>query len=318
MALNYATTHAEYLARKGEQYITAEEAQKLGVGKAEWQGASGAWYKCGEGCGYNKTWGSSLIQYRAIKQPEPVEPHAELKAMYAQQVKDGTLKDFIWSFKNKPEDTETQCINNPVFSPTTAYFCTPISEHFVYKHLYCQVRNDDTGELKTITRETAKELQAETKDVCDWFNTFGGSKSDNFNYRFDGSGIYTYKLRSTVKLTVDDEPAKMLTPAQCEAERLARIDTHSLQRKGWSYRWFDSCVESAGGFVESNARWGIEYRLIRKQPVKVEMWCVSGVPIVPVGNDVIRYYTGNFRCNNQEDAIKLRTAIEITVTKELV
>lgn len=34
----------------------------------------------------------------------------------------------------------------------------------------CQIRNDDTGELKTMTREAAKKLQAETKDTCDWLS----------------------------------------------------------------------------------------------------------------------------------------------------
>ena len=98
------------LAEKAsEQYITAEEARKLGAGKAEYfHHWSNVWLLCHLDCSYDHN-----FKYRAIKQeydeaaflkrfeenikadkarslvPEPVEPHAELKAMYEQQVKDG-------------------------------------------------------------------------------------------------------------------------------------------------------------------------------------------------------------------------------------
>ena len=53
-----------------EQYITAEEARKLGAG-AEWLGATGTWYLCSEGCAYIDTWNNAVVKYRAI-QAQPV------------------------------------------------------------------------------------------------------------------------------------------------------------------------------------------------------------------------------------------------------
>ena len=271
-----------------EQYITAEEARKLGAGKAEWQGDSGEWYECGERCSYNKTWGDLPLKYRAIKQPEPVEPHAELKAMYAQQVKDGTLDNFVWEYRDKYQVGAPWTMTIKPNFTASEYRCTHKAT--------CQVKNLDTGELKAMTREAAKLLQVETRDTCDWFYpncvTYAAVKP---RLGFTCEGIYTYKRKEpkvhltvegeqpkevtqaeaqaiwerlkptheiyyrhsqllwdklvgnifslpanrnlkyelrenpAVKLTIDDEPAKMLTPAQCEAERLARVDTHDLQ-----------------------------------------------------------------------------------------
>ena len=235
--------------RQEQLLISADEARKLGAGNAEWR------WECGKWAVINRLFPYfTEAQYRAIKQPdqtctrshphelmseqckeltkiakanyekayppEPVEPHAELKALYEQQVKDGTLKDFIWSFKNKPEDTETECITNPVFNPTTAYFCTPISEHFAYKHLYCQVLNENTGELKTMTREAAKLLQSELGDTVEWTNPNNG-KTCCF---FDAVGIYTYKPKAKPlkQVSWDSVPAGVMT----NKGELLSVDNH--------------------------------------------------------------------------------------------
>jgi hypothetical protein len=157
------------------EYITAEQARELGAGKAEWRFAKsdGVWCVCGKYCEYlEHSWfGNRPIKYRAVKQaqPEPVDPHAALRAEYAKQVKEGTLGNFVWSFKNKPDDTETECVADPVWSLTTAYFCTPKSEHYVYKHLYCMVAKQ--GEpAKRMTRDAAKKLWDELGHTVEWFS----------------------------------------------------------------------------------------------------------------------------------------------------
>lgn len=54
-------------AEQEQPLISAEEARKLGAGKAEFLGKfSGNWIVCEEFCSY-----SSDYKYRAIKQPEP-------------------------------------------------------------------------------------------------------------------------------------------------------------------------------------------------------------------------------------------------------
>lgn len=211
--------------KRPEQYITSDEARKLGVGNAEAL-YNGNWITCNIHCIY-----PSGLKYRAIKQPEPVEQWQE---------NDNSRGFDKLAEKQHPE----------LLIPT------------------CQVRNEDTGELKTMTREAAKLLQAETKDVCDWFypEMMGNPLIAIAPLGFGDVGIYTYKLKANlVKLTIDDEPSQMLTPSQCEAERLALIDTHD--------------VESRSNFAccrifekDDTANWfafdfnGAEYRLIRKQP----------------------------------------------------
>lgn len=167
--------------------ITADEARKLGAGKAEYLSWNGDWVICEENQFKHTSFVTEKpIKYRAIKQPEPVEPHAELKAMYEQQVKDGTLGDFVWEHNDKDESYGWLQTDAPDFTDDL-YRCTPKPT--------CQVRNLDTGELKTMTREKAKLLQDETKDVCDWFDGFG-LKAGGLLYAVDASGIYTFKLKA--------------------------------------------------------------------------------------------------------------------------
>ena len=116
---------------KSTPLISADEAHKLGPGKAEMY-ALGGWITCGEHCSYFRRYNGEVIMYRAIKQPEPVEPHAELKAMYEQQVKNtaegklGGLDDFVWEIelKNSRSWTETQG-QHMHFDGKYEYRCTP-------------------------------------------------------------------------------------------------------------------------------------------------------------------------------------------------
>ena len=272
-----------------DQFISAEQARALGAGNAEFHATGWAsWHICGETCNYFDGY-----QYRAIRKEVPaeplneletklaealqtifvlVEPHAELKALYAQQVTDGTLDDFVWEFLNEAGDYQ-HCFSamdgiasEPLWFAHKKYRCTlqptcqvknldtgelktmtreaaqklQAETHAKWKALYaqqvkngtlddfvweasalpnkwtdigvpdwslnlqyrctlkptCQVRNDDTGELKTMTQEAAKLLQAETKDVCDWF--LNGATDLSCGFLFENSGIYSYKLKANL------------------------------------------------------------------------------------------------------------------------
>lgn len=202
------------------QLITAEQARALGAGNAEYIFLGAAkWMTRTENCCYLDT-DVYQYKYRAIKKEVPaepqvaawptphekVEPHAELRRLYAQQVKDGTLGNFDWTYKYNLQNT---------FVPLDAS-CFVRREFVMYKDhdyqcvpkLTCEVRNDDTGEVKTMTREAAKLLQAETKDVCDWRDPSGVPHHD---WCFDFNGIYTYKLKALKPMSWQDMPVGVMT-----------------------------------------------------------------------------------------------------------
>lgn len=123
------------------------------------------------------------------EQPEPVEPHAALKAMYKQQVKDGTLDNYVWEYKFHlskefvPLDGSVVVLGQLLTYADHEYRCTPKPT--------CQVRNLETDELKTITREAAKKLKAELGAVVEWATPLGRPLVNDFILE----GIYTYKLK---------------------------------------------------------------------------------------------------------------------------
>lgn len=190
------------------------------------------------------------------------------EANAAQQFQRKKLDCYLWEFLN--ENGEYQhCFSahdgiasEPLWLPHKTYRCTPKPT--------CQVRNDDNGELKTMTREAAKKLQAETMTTHDWFFD-NGTQGDGLIFGFDSQftgNPYTYKLKGTVKLAIDNEPAKMLTPAQCEAERLARVDTHDVECS--TKRLPKSKVlNSLPKWQKFDAEFECQYKLIRKQPKQV-------------------------------------------------
>lgn len=174
--------------------ISADEARKLGAGNAEYFDSSlGMWQVCKIWCAYSTKYSDgAAFKYRAIKQ-KPVEPHAELKAMYEQQVKNGTTGFYLWEFLHL-KTNEWRVIPAdapPLFINPVKYRCTPKPT--------CQVRNEDTGELKTMTREAAKKLQAELGDTVEWFLQYLLLPSYS-PHAFDASDdvkdcIYSYKLK---------------------------------------------------------------------------------------------------------------------------
>jgi Protein of unknown function (DUF551) len=66
-------------------YITAAQARELGAGNFEVLCEDGKWQTGTQDCPYREMWQGEVIKYRAIKQsqPEPVGPHADLRAEYA-------------------------------------------------------------------------------------------------------------------------------------------------------------------------------------------------------------------------------------------
>ena len=181
-----------------EQYITAEEARKLGADAEFYASDCKEWRSCKNITNFLTNFDDGeVIKYRAIKQPEPVETIDHVKLL-------GEIYGFLESicpegiadeaFRIVPEAIRTQAIAKYVEPSDTLGERVRHTQEAGRAEVEptCQVRNDDTGELKTMTREKAKLLQAETKDVCDWFNSLGVACDVEFN--FDGNFIYRYKL----------------------------------------------------------------------------------------------------------------------------
>jgi hypothetical protein len=206
----------ELLAEQQEsEYTPAAQARELGSGNAEWySSAEKQWITCNNYCHY-----SPDFKYRAIKQaqpepaytqftpydtaekmryiqssirqPEPIDPHAALRAEYAKQVKEGTTGFYLWEvdWEEKPTGF-TSCYQAPEFNLMRRYRCTDIS---------CMVSKDGEPAVRMLRTE-AQELQRQTKDTHDWFDTV----SNNFDkigatgdvFLFDTKGTYTYRTKA--------------------------------------------------------------------------------------------------------------------------
>jgi hypothetical protein len=204
-------------AQQEREYITAAQARELGAGKAEWRGASGAWYKCGEGYAYTKVWGSEAIEYCAIKQaqPEPVDPHAALRAEYARQCDalPCELGFYLWESKYSDVSSKWFEPSTPQFRSHMEYRCTDIS---------CYVSKDGEPAIRMLRTE-AKELQAELGDTVEWLNPKNCRPTFKDGFRFSMDGIYTYRTKATIKLN-----GEMVTPEQAAAEWEAKKETCNI------------------------------------------------------------------------------------------
>lgn len=155
-------------------------------------------------------------QQAAWPQPPKKEPHAELRALYAQQFQRKTLDCYLWEFLNENGEyqhcfsTHDGVASEPLWLPHKTYRCTPKPT--------CQVKNLDTGELKTMMREAAKLLQAELGDTVEWLLN-GFTKPSLGGFDFGTDGIYTYKTKATIKLD-----GEMVTRDQAVAEWEAKKD----------------------------------------------------------------------------------------------
>lgn len=252
-------------AEQERPIITAEEARKLGAGKAEFQNDFGEWVICGE------EHLNYVAKYRAIKQPEPVaigmrdaiykdstpklhvgsssfedwfqvqpfatqvgikqmcrdsyaagmgdplvtyaapsepvEPHVELRAMYEQQVKDGTLDDYYWEYKFSTfQWLPANMFKGMDWSDKTELRCTPKPT--------CQIKNLDTNIISTMSREAAKKLQAKLGDTVEWSwqhsngcigRSFDCDDEDLLSFKL--GGIYAYKAKPLKQVDWDNLPS---------------------------------------------------------------------------------------------------------------
>lgn len=274
-----------------EQYITADEARKLGAGNAEYQYSKNnapwtEWITCYLGCRYEESDDSWKVKYRAIKQPEPV----------AIGMRDATYKDstpklhvgdsaFEDWFQAQPFATQTgvkqMCRDSyaaGMGDPLVTYATPPEPVEPT-----CQVKNLDTGELKTMTREAAKKLWDELGYTVEWFSgrfhtRFPADQILAFDDTKDGChkgepAIYTYKRKANlVKLN-----GKLMSPEAAIALRESKKDTCDV--------WFKSdasgcrefnCIGKEDVAWLSNQTLSSEYQL-RERPLKQISW--KDVPV---------------------------------------
>ena len=150
----------------------------------------------------------------------------------------------------------------------------------------CQVRNEDTGELKTMTREAAKLLQAETKGVCDWFDD-GATVPDAEGFEFIGTGIYTYKQKANlVKLN-----GEFMTREAAIAEWESKKDTCDCYKREETSSQSYACDYPVFFTWENNK---FEYQL-RPKPLKQIEWkdVPVGVAVRDKTTGVIWFYQGS-------------------------
>jgi hypothetical protein len=192
----------QYEAEANEQqetYITADKARKRGLGNAEFFGKfSNQWILCDEFCSYRPD-----FKYRAIKQPEPVEPqqaaypqppkkepvdpHVALRAEYAKQEEEGTTRFYLWEYRYSDSMTDFLPVADqvPLFDRNTKYRCTDIS---------CYVSKDGEPAIRML-RTTAQAYQRSLGDTVDWFIPKGQKPSRFKDLSFCEKGIYTYRTK---------------------------------------------------------------------------------------------------------------------------
>jgi hypothetical protein len=234
------------------EYITAAQARELGAGKAEWSCEINGehWYACTDGCVYasHSQITGVPIKYRAIKQaqPEPVDPHAALRAEYAKQVAEGTTGFYLWEYKY---ELQKEFITLD-YSRFVGFNIAMHPDHnYRYTDISCYISKDGEPAIRMLRTE-AQELQRKTKDTHDWRDPRG---ADWVHWAFSQKGTYTYRTKATIKLD-----GNMVTPEQAAAEWEAKKDTHDLY----------SCVGVSGWHESKNPQWyaNAEYELRPKQP----------------------------------------------------
>lgn len=190
---NRAIEIAQAEAEQSE-YISADEARALGAGGAEYLDYRGDWTtKDIDQYQTISLFTGKPIKYRAIKQPKPAEPHAELKALYAQQVAEGTLDNFVWEWASMSNDWYEVVCNLGVFHEFNQYRCTPKPT--------CQVKLD--GELMSreaaIAEATAKKL---THDVWTKYDKRTEFEKTSICFNAYTNQAFEYQLRPKAKKVI--------------------------------------------------------------------------------------------------------------------
>jgi hypothetical protein len=266
---NKAQELAEANAQQ-ETYITADQAQKRGAGNAEYRSNKfWVWQTCGENFMY---W--STLQYRAIKQaqPEPVDPHAALRAEYGKQVMLGTVKFYKWECKFDNYYDWSEVSVGAGFSSNKQYRCTDIS---------CYVSKDGDPAIRML-RKDVQELQAKLGNAVEWETPTGYHSRCNFE--FDQIRTYTYRTKATIKLD-----GNMVTPEQAAAEWESKQETCDLWFKSTDCSWVKLSNLIPIVTVSSEG----EYEL-RAKPAKEVKWAdvPAGVALKQKDDTLLYLYHG--------------------------
>jgi hypothetical protein len=207
--------------------------------------------------------------YITAAQPEPVDPHAALRAEYAKQVEEGTTGFYLWELQNcKGEWLNIGCRS---WATDVAYRCTDIS---------CYVSIDGEPAIRMLRTE-AQELQDKTRDECDWFTPFGSQLDvDDDFFSFGSNGTYTYRTKGTIKLD-----GNMVTPEQAAAEWEAKKETHDLWYRSDRVDWCIWFLKQLNKVENHNEH----YELRPKEPT----WTGSRDDVIALLKEVLT--TGAFR-----------------------
>lgn len=278
----------EILRWAGQDYISAEEAWKLGAGCAEYRHRDprdnrskfSGWNTCYSS--FEKSSHVFEVQYRAIKpqaQPEPMDLELA-RAMCRGAGISLVSRDFIERFADFVSDWKKGDFTLPKYAEIDMQSCFDAWQAFDPDlanaqpepvEPTCQVQHINgftSGEVITMTREAAQTLQRELGDTVEWESPQGLKTSEPLHKLwFDAEGIYTYKTKATIKLD-----GKMVTREQAMAEWESKKETCD------AYCWTDSCPswdknpDACGGdFIGIEEVNGIEYQL-RAKPAKVVLW----------------------------------------------
>lgn len=177
--------------------ITAEEAKKRALQDVDFYHVDEGWVSpnalhiYSDNRKYRLAW---HIKHPAIKQPEPVVQATVLRSDFdfVMQDKQRCVKLIEEVYALLADDKSIEAkeilqkrVNNMIVN--IPVFIEPVEPN-------CQVRNDDTGELKTMTPEAAKLLQAELGDTVQWW--LGSTNMSEWKtLDFNSTGLYSYKLK---------------------------------------------------------------------------------------------------------------------------
>jgi hypothetical protein len=200
--------------------------------------------------------------------PEPVDPHAALRAEYDKQVKEGTLGFYLWEHYSEPDRLGWLRTEEPNFIAAYQYRYTDIS---------CYVAKQ--GEpAKRMLRSEAKELQRKLGDTVEWFTPFGNTESSiGEPIMFDRCGVFTYRTKATIKLD-----GRMVTPEQAAAEWEAKKETHERFVKWGNKDFLELTI--AVDFISFNDEEKFEYEL-RPKALKQVNWSDMPVGVAVRCND---------------------------------
>ena len=135
-------------------------------------------------------------------QPEPVDPHAALRAEYTKQVAEGTTGFYLWEWQYQG-GVWTTCTNAVGFNPSDDY-------KYRYTDISCHVALKGEPAKRMLLSE-ARELRRQTKDTHDWFFPNEVDVGMTFEPAFKAEGTYTYAPKALKIVKWSDIPVGVMT-----------------------------------------------------------------------------------------------------------